>query len=419
MPDAPLRQRILAATLEALRELDTARLVTAVGTREIARRAGASPASVIYHFGSVEGLAAAVLDHVYGRIEARGEEVATGILSIVRSQLPVEAALSLHTAEFERITHDPELPLRMGLWAFGGGEGAVRYDEYLRGVDAQARLVLEALVDHWGREIRPPFDVSTLLAAHTALVNGHSIRSGIAPDLVDARRHALAATALSMTVLRVRGDGRDMDDRLAEVNYYPLQNARTGLPLTGRAESTRACLLAAAAELFAVRGYADTSTARIAQVAGVGTSTLHHHFPTKQRLAIALFRKQAEDALLSSAPGVASGGEAPAADPVRAHLEAVAAFALAHVDLVEPYLADLACHGPVVAGEDLLRERLTELLAERSAGSSRTVAGGLEPDESAHLALVVLLTQVVGSPALDPATLVDRVEATVLAPGAV
>ena len=215
--DVPLRERILAATLVALCELETADLITAIGTREIARQAGASPASVLYHFGSVEGLARAVLDHVYGGVEARGEEVAARILSVVRSQLPVEAALSLHTAEFQRVSGDPELPLRMGLWAFGGREGAARYDEYLRGVDDQARLVLEALVEHWGREVRPPFDVDALLAAHTALVNGHSIRARTAPDLVDARRHALAATALSMTVLRVRGDARDMEDRKSVV----------------------------------------------------------------------------------------------------------------------------------------------------------------------------------------------------------
>lgn len=399
----PLRERILAATLAALLDLDTPALVSAVGLREIARRAGASPASVVYHFGSVEGLAEAVLDHVFGGVEARAEEVAVGILSVVRSQLPVQAALSLHTAEFQRITGDPELALRMGLWAFGGQQGADRYHAYLRGVDDQARLVLEALVEHWGREVRPPFDVDTVLAAHTALVNGHCIRAGMAPDLVDARRHALAATALSMTILRVRGDSRDMDDRLAEVNYYPLENARTGAPVTGRAETTRARLLAAAAELFAVRGFDDTSIAQIARVAGVGTSTLHQHFATKQRLAIALFRKQAEDALLR-----ARRTDAAPSDPLRAHLGAIVDFARTHLDITEPYLADLACHGPVAPGEDLVRERLADLVA--TAGpSATTAADGVPSFDRAHLALVVLLTQLLGAPATPTEAIVEQV----------
>ena len=93
----------------------------------------------------------------------------------------------------------------------------------------------------------------------------------------------------------------------------------------------------------------------------------------------------------------------------------VARFAAVHLDIAQPYLADLACHGPVGAGEDLLRERLDELVLalgpeHPEVGSEAAPAVG-----RAHLALVLLLTLVIGTPATPPALVVDRVWAALFA----
>lgn len=50
----------------------------------------------------------------------------------------------------------------------------------------------------------------------------------------------------------------------------------------------RAAIIAAAASLFLERGYAETSLARIAEVAAVSTATLFKQFPTKAELFAAM-----------------------------------------------------------------------------------------------------------------------------------
>lgn len=56
-----------------------------------------------------------------------------------------------------------------------------------------------------------------------------------------------------------------------------------------REMSTRAKLLDAAARIFLERGYAEASMDQVRQAAAVSNGSLYHHFPTKARLADALY----------------------------------------------------------------------------------------------------------------------------------
>ncbi|BBY22895.1 TetR/AcrR family transcriptional regulator [Mycobacterium stomatepiae] len=65
----------------------------------------------------------------------------------------------------------------------------------------------------------------------------------------------------------------------------------TGPPQTYHqrvSEEKRAAIIAAAVSLFLERGYAETSLARIAEVARVSTATLFKQFPTKAELFAAM-----------------------------------------------------------------------------------------------------------------------------------
>jgi len=59
-------------------------------------------------------------------------------------------------------------------------------------------------------------------------------------------------------------------------------------------EETRSALLQAALELFAEQGFNSSSTALIAQRAGVATGTLFYHFSSKEELIHELFREVRE-----------------------------------------------------------------------------------------------------------------------------
>jgi AcrR family transcriptional regulator len=74
-----------------------------------------------------------------------------------------------------------------------------------------------------------------------------------------------------------------------------------------RADDTRARLFAAASELFAARGYHDTTVDAIARRAGVAKGTFFVHFAAKDAVITELVRLQARAAIKARSVALASG----------------------------------------------------------------------------------------------------------------
>lgn len=81
-------------------------------------------------------------------------------------------------------------------------------------------------------------------------------------------------------------------------------------------EGVRRRILDAAFEAFQTRGYHATSVQDLLQLSGVSGGALHHHFPTKKALALAVLRER-----------VAQAVETTWIAPVRAHASARAVVA--------------------------------------------------------------------------------------------
>lgn len=64
-----------------------------------------------------------------------------------------------------------------------------------------------------------------------------------------------------------------------------------------RSASARAALVEAATSTLVESGYAHATTVVLAQAAGMSTGALHHHFPTKESLFIAVLDQLTEEAL--------------------------------------------------------------------------------------------------------------------------
>ncbi|WP_370246523.1 TetR family transcriptional regulator [Nocardioides sp.] len=402
-PESPLKERLLEAALAALLELTPAALLSAIGTREIARRAGGSPASINHHYGSLQGLADAVVDHVYGSPQILAGGVSELLGHVRHSHLPLETAFGMHGAEFDRNTSDPEFRHRVGLWAFGGAQATQGYRDYLRKVTEQLEIEAGRLFESWGRTLRPPFDLRSYLEVKTALLNGMTVRNLVDPQPGQREHFQRATVALDLVALRIEGDRHAMDDRLTEMNYYPLTNAgRAGQ--TERSDTTRSRILHAAAEQFTTRGYEETALSRVAAQADVSPSTLNRYFATKDDLAVALFRQQAAD-LLPASPDRDDPREGLAA-----HLATIAHFTVPRVAYAAPYLADLLTTPPT-AEEDPLMAGVQARVARLDPSTSGTdPADPTDLAESAELLLALTLRRVI----LQPATPPERVAAEAL-----
>jgi AcrR family transcriptional regulator len=119
-----------------------------------------------------------------------------------------------------------------------------------------------------------------------------------------------------------------------------------------RSERTRAQLIAAARELFPVRGYADVPVEEIVRHAGVTRGALYHQFPGgKEDLFAAVFDAVEEDVMAGIAETLAKAGAEDPLAGMRAGLDATLDLAL------DPKLVQLTIlDAPAVLGWEAWRE---------------------------------------------------------------
>nr|WP_272917674.1 helix-turn-helix domain containing protein [Nocardioides flavescens] len=360
-------------------------MLRAVGTRTIAARAGVSAATLFHHYGTTESLARAVLDRVYdpARPSSSDREIGPGVTEIRGSALPTATALEFHAGEFDRITSDAEHPLRIGLWALGGEAGRAAYGDYLRQRDAPLHDFAHRLYDSWGRELRPPLSMAAFGATHAALLNGTAIRASVDTAL-DREVFARSAASLSLVMLRMKGERRDLDDRLAEINYFPLPDRGSRHQGSTRAQPRRDAVVASARTTFWERGYADATMAEIARTADVATSTLHALFNGKADLAVHCLLAEARAHL------------DPRPTPWRERLDDVVGLLARCAHLTEPYAAELVAGGRERPDDTVLEEVRSAL---RDGVATGELADDVDLDDLAHTVLTVVLARLLSRPA--------------------
>ncbi|MGW6441429.1 TetR/AcrR family transcriptional regulator [Lentzea sp. NPDC055074] len=141
-------------------------------------------------------------------------------------------------------------------------------------------------------------------------------------------------------------------------------------------------LILAAAEAEVARSGADASLEKIARDAGVGSATLHRHFPTRQALLEAVFHDRVE-ALCAEARRLATAADAGQA--LVDWLVALAVYGATTRGLAESLLhtaADSSC-------EVMLRDAGTDLM--RLAEQAGAVREGVDVDDLLTLVTAVSL----------------------------
>ncbi len=278
------RRALLDQATLALRELTPAALLSAVGAKEIARRAGVGVTTLYHHFGTLEQFAEAVVASVYDPDRFPVTSVTSQVDNIRGAGVPVVAAREMHRHDFHRLDTDPEFRVRLGLWALGGSALDQPYGDLLRAIDRRIATALEPMIRGWGRELRPPIDPAAFIAAHTALVSGAVVRHKVDPQAFDVEKFAGIAQGVTLVTLRPVGDRHTLDDRLAEINYYALDRASPISP--GRAADVRSSVVTAARQLLQRNGVSGTSPDQVARLAGVSRSALYKVFSGVDDIAL-------------------------------------------------------------------------------------------------------------------------------------
>jgi AcrR family transcriptional regulator len=149
-------------------------------------------------------------------------------------------------------------------------------------------------------------------------------------------------------------------------------------------QERRGAVTAAAAELFARRGFAETSTAQIAKAAGISTGNLFYYFPDKPAMFRAIFEQDIPESERLFAAHADTENPAESILDVVTTLAAPARDELAPGLLVEllrragkdPQLMEI-----VAANEAIVQDGLATLV--RRASQSGQVDSSLDPDAAA------------------------------------
>lgn len=160
-------------------------------------------------------------------------------------------------------------------------------------------------------------------------------------------------------------------------------------PVQGRSRVTVEAIIEAAARLFVRDGYANTTTNRIAELAGVSVGSLYEYFPNKASILLALLTRQVEGTFALMRERLAAVRGRPLDDIVRTLARTVIEAHYKELDLNRILIASMTRvaqwrHMEQVSfsAAELLREALAHLIAdpvrlEHAAFTAETVLEGL------------------------------------------
>jgi AcrR family transcriptional regulator len=351
-----------------------------------------SPSAFFHHFASLERFTDALMVELYSHERLpRGINVRRDLEAVSQDDLPVNALFAAYRHALIQNLDDPEYRLKLGLWAIGGADADLYYRKYTDTVAQSVVVGAHHLLESWGREPRPPFDLEGLVAVGNALTQGAYIRHVIDPELLSVDRYVQAIIGTVLVGIRLKGDTRSMADRLAEMNYYPRKAASpAGLTSSTDGGATER-LVNAAAELFAEYGFESTSVSQLAKRAKVSTSTLFNLFGTKAQLAIVLYERYSELHLETW------NGWAEVDNPILDYLICLAALAERYVDLTTVFLALLAVDDTGRIGRRLV-DPLGALLLEHGGGDLFVEEG--EDHEAAQMLTTMVMHRMLRRPGL-------------------
>lgn len=265
-------QRTRAAIVEAATRLFVVHGYQAVSLRDIATEVGMTHPGVLRHFASKQ----AVLSDVVDQLDRAG--VDPGDSPAHLSEIPRTARRHAATPGY--------VELFSGLSAAATDRDHPAYERYRSRYGEMLKLMTFSV----GQELPELDDPRAVALRLIAGWDGLQIMSLYLPTLVDV------AEELEVELARIRGDllpaarSTPWDGLVPEPEPAPA--AQVGGYTTGQAR--REDLLRNAMSAFAQDGFHETSLRRVAELVGVGKTSLLHHFGSKEGLLEAVLRRRDE-----------------------------------------------------------------------------------------------------------------------------
>jgi AcrR family transcriptional regulator len=204
----------------------------------------------------------------------------------------------------------------------------------------------------------------------------------------------------------------------------PAARGRHAPPPEVRLPRQRDRLLQAAAEEFAQRGYARTSSESISRRAGMSKATFYEHFDNKQNCMIALFDRAAEVVGEAMVQAAAAAG-ADALERMQAGVRAFLASVAEHPEFAQTLFIEIIGAGPEAARRrDQMMEGFADLLDTENAEAAKRGLSSRFDSPHDPFAIVGAINELVsrhvrlGDPVdvFELAPVIDRIISGLLAP---
>ncbi len=154
---------------------------------------------------------------------------------------------------------------------------------------------------------------------------------------------------------------------------------------------TRKSLLSAAGEIFAEKGFRDTTIAEISTRAGVNIAAVNYHFGRKETLYIEAWRCAFTESLKAHPPDGGVASDAPPEERLRGHLTAMMER-LADKNNKEFWFVQREFGNPTGLLEEVMREEIHPL-HKKTEGLVRELLGPLVSEEDVKFCEVSIVSQ--------------------------
>ena len=157
--------------------------------------------------------------------------------------------------------------------------------------------------------------------------------------------------------------------------------------------STSMSLLDAACEIFAQKGYRDTTIAEISEKAGANIAAVNYHFRNKETLYVEAWRCAFHESLQAHPPDGGVSDNAPAEERFRAHVKATIGR-LADKNNREFWFVQREFNNPTGLLEEVMRKEINPV-QKKTEGLVRELLGPLATDTDVQFCEISVISQCV------------------------